>query len=191
MLEMPGTFDNPWKTVSSQPVYKNPWIEVREDQVIRPDGQPGIYGVVHMRNQAIGVVPMDADGNIYLVGQYRYTLNEYSWEIPEGGGDFNADPLEEAKRELLEETGLKAATWELLGRVHLSNSVTDEEAFLYLATDLTQHEAQPEGTEDLQIRRVPLAEAIRMVMESEITDSLSVIGILRCAVISQSIHERL
>jgi 8-oxo-dGTP pyrophosphatase MutT (NUDIX family) len=178
---MPSEFDNPWTTVSSQPIYNNAWIAVREDQVIRPDGEPGIYGVVHMNNQAIGVVPMDADGNIYLVGQYRYTLDCYSWEIPEGGGDFNKDVLEEAQRELIEETGLVAARWELLGRVHLSNSVTDEEAFLYLATELTQREAQPEGTEDLQIRRVPLAKALRMVLASEITDSLSVIGILRCA----------
>src|SRR3712207_4165057 len=108
-------FDNPWKTVDSRTVYDNPWINVREDQVIRPDGAPGIYGVVHMKNQAIAVLPMDKDGSIYLVGQYRYTLNAYSWEIPEGGSPEGEDPLETAQRELLEETGLVAASWKLLG----------------------------------------------------------------------------
>jgi ADP-ribose pyrophosphatase len=178
---MHGKEDNPWISISSRTVYENPWINVREDQVIRPDGAPGIYGVVHMKNKAIGIVPIDADGHIYLVGQYRYTLNCYSWEIPEGGGPEDEDPLQAAQRELLEETGLIAATWGELGRAHLSNSVTDEEAVYYLATDLVQHEAQPEGTEQLQIQRVPFEEALRMVLAGEITDGLSVIGILRYA----------
>jgi len=180
---MSSRFDNPWKTISSRSIYENPWISVREDQVIQPDGAPGIYGVVHMKNKAIGILPIDNEEYIYLVGQYRYTLNCYSWEIPEGGGPEHEDALTSAKRELLEETGLVAATWKQLGIAHLSNSVTDEEATYFLATDLTQHEAQPEGTEDLQIRRVPFAEALQMVEQGEITDSMSVIAILRYAML--------
>lgn len=169
--------ENPWQTISSRESYDNPWIKVRHDDVIRPDGQPGIYGVVHFKNRAIGVLPIDAEGCTWLVGQYRYTLHEYSWEIPEGGGPLDEAPLAAAQRELLEETGLVAKHWELLGRAHLSNSVSDEEALYYLATGLTEGEAQPEGTERLQIRRVLFAEALRMVQSGEITDALSVLTI--------------
>lgn len=169
--------ENPWQTISSRESYDNPWIKVRHDDVIRPDGQLGIYGVVHFKNRAIGVLPIDAEGCTWLVGQYRYTLHEYSWEIPEGGGPLDEAPLAAAQRELLEETGLVAKHWELLGRAHLSNSVSDEEALYYLATGLTEGEAQPEGTERLQIRRVLFAEALRMVQSGEITDALSVLTI--------------
>ena len=172
-------FHNPWRTLSTRLAYENPWIRVREDQVTRPHGHPGNYGVVSMRAKAIGVLPVHDDGSITLVGQFRYTLNEYSWEIPEGGGPFGEEPLEAARRELREETGLVASTWRELGRVHLSNSVTDEEGFLFVATGLEQHDAQPEGTEDLQIRRVPWPEALRMAREGEITDSLSLIALFR------------
>ena len=183
---MEDKYANPWKTESSRTVYSNPWIEVREDAVIRPDGKPGIYGVVHMKNKAIGVVPVDAAGNIYLVGQYRYTLNCYSWEIPEGGCPEGEEPLLAAQRELLEETGLIAHSWQVLGIAHLSNSVTDEEATCYLATDLEQGEAQPEGTEKLEIIRIPFTEALAMVERGEITDALSVLGITRYALAQTS-----
>jgi 8-oxo-dGTP pyrophosphatase MutT (NUDIX family) len=169
--------DNPWQRISSQAVYDNPWIQVRHEDVIRPDGEPGIYGVVHFKNKAIGVLPMDDEGYTWLVGQYRYTLDVYSWEIPEGGCPMEEEPLAAAQRELLEETGLVAAQWELLGTAHLSNSVSDEVALFYLATGLTQEEAQPEGTERLQVRRVAFAEALRMVQAGKITDALSVITI--------------
>ncbi len=178
---MDDKYANPWKTLSTRDVYENPWIRVRHDEVIRPDGQAGIYGVVHYKNKAIAVLPIDDEGYTYLVGQYRYTLDIYSWEIPEGGCPEGEEPLEAAKRELLEETGLTAEHWQQLGTAHLSNSVSDEEAILFLATALTQGEAQPEGTEKLEVRRVAFAEALRMVMTGEITDSLTVMTILHYA----------
>lgn len=178
---MDDKYANPWKTLSTRDVYENPWIRVRHDEVIRPDGQPGIYGVVHYKNKAIAVLPIDGEGYTYLVGQFRYTLDIYSWEIPEGGCPEGEEPLEAAKRELLEETGLTAEHWQQLGTAHLSNSVSDEEAVLFLATGLTQGEAQPEGTEKLEVRRVEFAEALRMVLAGEITDSLTVMTILHYA----------
>jgi 8-oxo-dGTP pyrophosphatase MutT (NUDIX family) len=176
---MSDKFSNPWRTIKSYLVYDNPWIRVRQDDVIRPDGEQGIYGVVHFKNRAIGVLPIDEEGYTYLVGQYRYPLNRYSWEIPEGGGPENEEPLDAAKRELLEETGLEAHHWQLLGHAHLSNSVSDEEAVYYLATGLVQREAQPEGTEKLELMRIPFSEALWMVLEGEITDALSVMAIMR------------
>jgi 8-oxo-dGTP pyrophosphatase MutT (NUDIX family) len=168
---------NPWQTLQSKVVYDNPWILVRQDDVVRPDGEPGIYGVVHYKNKAIGILPIDDEGYVHLVGQYRYTLNCYSWEIPEGGCPEGEDPLEGAKRELLEETGLQAQEWRLLGKAHLSNSVSDEEALWFLATKLTQGEAQPDGTEKIMHKRVPFQEALRMVAAGEITDALAIIAI--------------
>ncbi len=175
------SFNNPWQTHESRIVYDNPWIRVREDQVTRPDGLPGIYGSVHFKGLAIGVLPIDDEGCTYLVGQFRYVLNEYSWEIPEGGCPEGEAPLVAAARELLEETGLSAQHYELLGRSHLSNSVSDEEALYYLATGLTQGEAEPEGTERLQVRRLPFAEALAMVQRGEITDAISVMAIQQYA----------
>lgn len=180
---MDDKFSNPWQTVSSRVVYDNPWIRVRQDEVIRPDGLPGIYGVVHYRNLAIGVLPIDDEGFTCLVGQYRYTLDIYSWEIPEGGCPEGEEPLDAARRELLEETGLVAAEWKQLGTAHLSNSVSDEAAIYYLATKLTQREAQPEGTEKLELMRVPFAEALQMVREGKITDALSVMAIQHYALL--------
>ena len=173
--------ENNWKTVSSQTVYENAWLELSHRDVINPSGNKGIYGLVKFKNQAIGVIPVDEEGNIYLVGQYRYAIDEYSWEIPEGGGVLGADGLDAAKRELIEETGLVAGKWTKLARIHTSNSATNEEGFLYIAEELSQQEAEPEETEDLQVRKVPLAEAVEMVMRSEITDSLSVCAILMTA----------
>jgi len=168
---------NPWKTVDKNVVYDNAWIRVREDNVIRPDGSPGIYGIVQYKNKAIGILPIDEDGYVYLVGQYRYPLEQYSWEIPEGGCPEGEEPLEAAQRELLEETGLTADTWKLLGTAHLSNSVSNEEAFWFLATGLKQGLAQPDGTEKLEYKRVQFDQALQMVANGEITDALSVLAI--------------
>jgi 8-oxo-dGTP pyrophosphatase MutT (NUDIX family) len=172
---------NPWKTLSTKTIYDNPWINVREDKVINPSGNNGIYGVVSFKNKAIGIVPVDKEGYTYLVGQYRYTLNEYSWEIPEGGGPIGIEPLESAKRELKEETGFTAKKWTDLGRLHTSNSVTDEEGFIFLAEDLMDGESEPEETEKLEVRKVHMKEAVEMVMSGEITDSLAIIGIMKAA----------
>lgn len=172
---------NNWETFEVRTVYENAWIKVEHRDVITPTGTPGIYGVVRFKNKAIGIVPVDDNGYIYLVGQFRYPLGEYSWEIPEGGGLLEHDPLDAAKRELKEETGLVATFWERIGRIHTSNSVTDEEGFIYLARGLSQEQAAPEETEDLQVRRLPLRDAVDMVMNGEITDSLSMCGILMVA----------
>ena len=150
---------NPWTTLGSRPIYENAWIVVREDRVLRPDGQPGIYGVVHFQHLAIGIVPLTDDGRTILVGQYRYPLDQYSWEIPEGGGSIDVDPLESAKRELREETGLTAERWTYLGEAHLSNSVSDEVGCVFLAEGLTEGGAEPDGTEKLQSRWVPFDRA--------------------------------
>jgi 8-oxo-dGTP pyrophosphatase MutT (NUDIX family) len=170
---------NPWRRLSSRPIYENHWIKVREDQVIRPDGNPGIYGVVEFQHWAIGVVPLADNGDTFLVGQYRYTLDLYSWEIPEGGGEKTETPLEAAQRELREEAGITAATWTYLGEAHLSNSATDEVGCVFLAEGLTLGAAEPDGTEDLRLRRLPFVEAVQMALTGQITDALAVIGLLR------------
>lgn len=167
--------------LSTREIYQNPWISVREDQVINPKGGRGIYGVVSFKNKALGIIPVDAEMNTWLVGQYRYALNEYSWEIPMGGGLLEKDILESAKRELKEETGFTAAKWTRICRLHTSNSVTNEEGFVYLAQELTPGETEFEETEDLQLRKLPLKEAVEMVMRDEITDAISVAGILKAA----------
>ncbi len=173
--------NNPWKTTSTRHVYENPWIQITESQVVNPGGGNGIYGVVHFKNKAIGIVPVDSEGYTWLVGQYRYPLNEYSWEIPEGGGPLGTDVLESAKRELKEETGLEAAQWTQISRIHTSNSVCDEEGFIFLAQQLTFGKSEPEETEQLVVRKIHLREAVEMVMHNQITDSMSIAGILKAA----------
>lgn len=169
---------NPWTTLRSKQIYDNPWITVREDQVLKPSGGEGIYGVVSFKNLAVGIIPLDDQGQTWLVGQYRYTLEAYSWEIPMGGGPLGIDPLESARRELREETGLVARQWQKILTVHTSNSVTDEVGYVYLARDLSQHMPDFDDTEVLQLKKLPLAEAAHMVLRGEITDSLSVGGLL-------------
>lgn len=170
---------NPWKTLKSETVYENPWMALRHNDVLNPAGNPGIYGVVHFKNIAVGIVPLDADLNTWLVGQYRYTLDQYSWEIPEGGCPLGTDPLDAAKRELKEETGIEADNWQKIMDLHISNSVTDEVGVAYIARGLTFGEAMPEETELLRTRKLPFVEALDMVMRGDITDSLSMISIMK------------
>ena len=170
---------NPWTVLNERIVYDNKWIGLTEYDVVNPGGGKGIYGKVRYKNLAIGVLPLDHVGNTWLVGQYRFVLDAYSWEIPEGGGDPALPPVESARRELLEETGLVAAEWLPLMEMHLSKSVSDERAYIFLARGLEQREAEPEETEQLVVRKLPFEEAYRMVETGEITDSMSVASILK------------
>jgi len=179
---------NPWKTIESNKIYDNNWIGLTEHQVINPSGGKGIYGEVHFKNIAIGILPLDDELNTWLVGQYRFPLKAYSWEIPEGGGALSADPLDGAKRELIEETGLIAAEWIEIQRMHLSNSVSDELAVIYVAKGLTQGPSSPEETEQLVIKKLPFNEAYQMVINGEITDSMSVAAILKTKILLQEGH---
>jgi 8-oxo-dGTP pyrophosphatase MutT (NUDIX family) len=170
----------PWTRLRSREVYENPWIRVREDDVLRPDGSPGIYGVVHFKNVAVAVVPIDDQGRVILVGQHRYPFDRYFWELPEGGCPIGREtPLESARRELREETGYAAARWDFLGTLELSNSSTDENAHLFLARGLTPGEMDPDGDEELAVKSVDFAEAWRMAMAGELTESLTVAALAR------------
>jgi 8-oxo-dGTP pyrophosphatase MutT (NUDIX family) len=179
--DLRGAVPNPWKTMSSRLVYENPWIRVREDQVITPGGAEGIYGVVDAR-MAVGIVALAEDQSLYLVGQYRYPNDVYSWEIPEGGAEEGETPLVAAQRELREETGLEAASWESLGgEVHLSNCFTSERAFVFVARGLRQGSSAPDETEKLAVKRVSLNEALAMADDGRMYDGLSIIAIHRIA----------
>ena len=171
-------FANPWQTMSSREIYRNQWMRLREDQVITPGGKKGIYGVVET-SPAIGIVPLDDALHTYLVGQYRYALKKYSWEIPEGGAEPGETLLAAAKRELREETGLIAGRWTKLGTLYTSNSITNEVGHLFLAEKLKNGTAAPEHTEALKIKKVPFLEAYRQVLDFRIKDALAVIGIRR------------
>lgn len=170
---------NPWQTHKSRKVYENPWISVREDRVTNPGGGQGIYGVVHFKNKAVGIIPLDEHLNTWIIGQYRYALEEYSWEIPMGGCPEDQSVLEAAKRELREEAGLRAEKWDEIMKLHTSNSVTDETAYVFIARELHFEATDFEETEDLLIRKVPFKELLKMSEDGKITDAISVAGILR------------
>jgi len=174
---------NPWKTLASRSVYENPWIRVREDRVIRPDGNEGIYSVVSPRGLAVKVVAIDAQERVHLVGQHRYPTDMLSWEIPGGAAEPGEPPLVTAQRELREEAGLEARTWtQLGGRIQTNNSIMDELGFLYLARDLVSVGApSPDAEEAFVQRLVPFAEALRMSDAGEIEDVMTLIGLMRVA----------
>lgn len=174
---------SPWKTKTKETVYDNAWISVLHHEVITPNGDDGVYGTVHFKNHAIGIIPLTENNETYLVGQYRFPLEQYSWEIPMGGGLLGIPYLDSAKRELKEETGIEAKDWQELLKIHTSNSVCDESGTIYIAKNLTYGLAEPESTEDLKIKKLPFEEAFQMVMNGEITDSLSVAGILKAKIL--------
>jgi 8-oxo-dGTP pyrophosphatase MutT (NUDIX family) len=167
-----------WKKLSSRTVWENDWMRVHEDEVTNPGGGKNLYGHVHFKNQAVAIVPLDEDNNTWLVGQDRYTLGAWSWELPMGGAPLTEAPIDAAKRELREETGLTAADWTEVMQLHTSNSITDERGFVYVARDLTEGETAFEETEDLEIRKLPLSEAVAMVERGEITDAITVAALL-------------
>ncbi len=172
---------NPWKIRASKEVYDNPWITVTEHDVLNPSGKSGIYGQVDFKNVAIGIIPLDEQNNTWLVGQYRFPLNAYSWEIPEGGCPHGESWEDAAKRELLEETGISAEQLTNIAKVHTSNSVCSEVGYVFLAENLIFGVAEPEDTEELKVKKIALKDAVKLVMENEITDSISVIGLLKVA----------
>lgn len=170
---------NPWTIIDRKNQYENPWIKVEEYNVINPGGGKGIYGKVGFKNLAIGIIPLDHDFNTWLIGQYRFPISAYTWEIPEGGGPMDTNPLVSAQRELLEEAGIKAQKWEEILQMHLSNSVTDEKGIIYLARDLSFHDAMPEETEELVIKKLPFKKAFEMMISGQITDALSVAAVFK------------
>ena len=170
-----------WKKLGSKVVYDNPWITVYEDHVTNPGGGENQYGRIHFKNKAVAIVPLDDEGNTWLVGQERYTLGAYSWEVPMGGAASDEEPLDAAKRELKEETGLSAAKWTSIMHLHTSNSITDEEGFVFLAENLSEGEPEFEETEKLEIQKVSLDHALEMVGSGQITDAISVAAILKIA----------
>jgi 8-oxo-dGTP pyrophosphatase MutT (NUDIX family) len=167
-----------WKKLSSRTVWENDWMRVHEDEVINPGGGENLYGHVHFKNRAVAIVPLDEDANTWLVGQERYTLGAWSWELPMGGAPLGEAPIDAAQRELREETGLTAADWTEVMRLHTSNSITDECGVVYVARDLTEGETAFEESEDLEIRKLPFSEAVMMVKRGEITDAISVAALL-------------
>jgi 8-oxo-dGTP pyrophosphatase MutT (NUDIX family) len=181
-----ATRSGPWLRHSRRTAYENAWITIWHDEVSRPDGSPGIYGVVHFANLAVGVVAIDDDDRVLLVGQHRYALDDLSWEIPEGGVAAGEEPLDGMRRELREETGVVAAKWRELGRVQLSNSITDERGILYLAGGLSDGPSQPDPTEQVEVRWVPFDDALAMAADGRILDALSIIGLQRVALDRQA-----
>ena len=169
----------PWSVRSEKVVYDNPWITVTEYQATAPTGRPALYGKIGFKNQAIGIVPLHDDGTVTLIGQNRFSLANYSWELPEGGAPMGEDPLDGAKRELAEEAGLEASDWRLILRLELSNSVTDERGYGYLALGLTPTPTEPDETEDLAVLRVPFTEALDAAVAGHMPDALTVALLLR------------
>jgi len=170
---------NPWKTISSKQIYESPWISLQVDEVINPAGQNSTYSITKFKKLAVGVLPIDTEGYTYLVGQWRYPFAKYTWEIPEGGGDFNDLPQESAARELKEETGISAKNWEKIVEMDMSNSATNEVAHIFLATNLNFGKSEPDDDEEIEVKKIHFDKLYTMVLKGEITDSLTVAAVLK------------
>jgi len=174
---------NPWKITSSEIVHETPWVRINHHTVINPGGSEGVYAVTEFKNLAIGILPLDENNNTWIVGQYRFPINQYSWEIPEGGGKPDVPPLESAQRELEEECGIVARDWQLLLTAHTSNSATNEIAYMYVARGLSFTQSHPDEDERLEVKKLPFDELYQLVMNNEITDSLSVMSVLKAKIL--------
>lgn len=170
---------NPWKTLKSEYIFESPWIKLRKDQVLNPAGKNGQYTVTEFKKWAVGVIPLDENENTWIVGQWRYPFNKFTWEIPEGGGDKAFSPLEAGKRELLEETGIEAKEWDLILEMDLSNSATDEQAYIFVARQLNFYSPKPDEDEQLTIKKIPFKHLFNEVIEGKHLDSLTVAGVLK------------
>jgi 8-oxo-dGTP pyrophosphatase MutT (NUDIX family) len=170
---------NPWTKIQEKKVYESPWITLEHHEVLNPSGKEGTYSVVRFKRLAIGIIPLDDELNTWIVGQYRFPIDVYSWEIPEGGGDREINPLESAKRELLEECGIIAQDWQLIQQMQLSNAATDEIAYIFVAKNLSFTNANPDEEEQLEVKKIPFDQLYDRVNSGDITDSLSVAGVLR------------
>lgn len=170
---------NPFKKLNEKVVYDNNWITVKHAEIITPKNTPGIYGTVHFKNYAIGIIPIDTEGYTYLVGQYRYALNSYSWEIPEGGGPLHENIVLSAQRELQEEVGFLAKKWTKIAELNTSNSITDELGIIFVAQELQKTNTQHEDTEELQIKKIHISEAIDWAINGKIKDAIALIGLLK------------
>ena len=169
----------PWRDHGARTVFDNPWMTVTEHAATAPTGKPATYGKIHFKNLALAVLPLHGDGTVTLVGQHRFAMMDYVWEIPEGGGPLDVDPLESIKRELREEAGLEAADWRELLRFQISNSLTDERGIGWLAMDFTPAPTDPDATEAIAVERVPFREALDAVLSGWITDAMSMAMLLR------------
>ena len=176
---MLNEINNPWKILDSEQVYASPWIQVTKHNVLNPSDQPGTYSVVHFKHLAIGILPLDENYNTWIVGQYRFPLKRYTWEIPEGGGELNVPAIESAKRELSEEVGIAAEKWTNIQEFDTSNASTDEKAIVFVAQNLSFHEAHPDDDEQLAVKKLPFSELYELAVQGEITDSLSLVAILK------------
>jgi 8-oxo-dGTP pyrophosphatase MutT (NUDIX family) len=171
----------PWTPGEPRVAFESNWITVTDQTAIAPTGKPARYGLVRFKNLAIAVLPVHDDGSVTLVGQHRFPLGDYTWELPEGGSPLGEDPLDGAKRELAEETGLIAADWREIMRAQLSNSVTDERMIGYLATGLSEgpHAHVADETEAITLARVPFREALEAALAGHLQDMLTVAMLLR------------
>lgn len=168
-----------WRTLHSRTVHTSPWLDMLENAVITPGGNESRYSHVHFKNFGIAILPIAENGDTWIVGQYRYPIGQYTWEIPEGGGPVEKDPLASAKRELKEEAGIKAERWDLIQKAFMSDSATNEYAYSYMARDLDIGEPEPEEDEELELRRIPFEELFQMVLDGRVQDSLTIMTVLR------------